>query len=403
MAFTSFLALVILIFALSQLAPAAVVARQSVSQALPAPRFEGEYADRNFRHSSLSAWRFKRNGEAEPLPQGLQSTEQIVDQFRRFAIWSVLLSCIFSYVLFAKSNVSLDPSGTYVYDWLLATALLISRTWWGRAGHRRVADMLGTISVAALGGMACGAMAMLSLPLHLPLADHTFLAIDQAIGADSIAIVTKLASFGPSVFELTWLPYDKTLQLYFLSLLILSICGARVEAWRAAICFATTLLSVCLIAMFLPTKGVGVWGSREFFSLLPDSAMRGFWAHFDEFYQAPAPVLRLRAIDGVISFPSFHIIVGLIVVTMWRQNIVTFLAALGWFALMLPGTLIYGGHYVVDLIGGVSIWLFWFAATRRIEASCLRNYRAPAQHEWPALRIVTGGVVSRFRSPRKST
>ncbi len=301
-------------------------------------------------------------------------TERIVNRFRQWAIWLVVASCAAAMPLFLVSNVTVDPGDTYVFDWLLAATLLVSRIWWERPRHYRLADALGAAAAAALGGMTCGAFAMLSLPLRYPLADGVFRSLDQAIGADTILIVTELARLGPNVFALTWPAYNFTLQLFFASLFVLSLQGKRIEAWRASTCFVATLLTVCLIAMFLPAKGAGVWGSRELFALLPDSAMRGFWAHFDEFYVGTAPVLRLRGIDGVISFPSFHTIVGLIVVCMWRKNIVTFGLAIAWFCLMLPGTLFYGGHYIVDLISGFVVWLTWFWLSRRFELKALNGF-----------------------------
>lgn len=301
-----------------------------------------------------------------------------VTRLRACAIWSVLVSIVIALLLYASLDVRLDPNGIHIFAWLLAAVLLVSRIWWGRPGHHRIADALGTCSVAALGGMACGVVAMLTLPLHLPLADRTFLQLDHAIGADTIDMVSGLARLGQPIFDLTWPAYNFTLQAFFVSLLLLSFSGDRLEAWRASACFVTTLLSVCLIAAFLPAKGAGVWGNREFFALLPDSAMRGFWAHFDEFYSGRAPVLRMRGIDGVISFPSFHTIVGLIVVAMWRKNWFTLLLATVWFWLMLPGTLIYGGHYVVDLIGGFLVWLFWFGLTQPFGRSLRFSFWPPA-------------------------
>lgn len=279
----------------------------------------------------------------------------------------VAVGVLLAMLTFSRVDVTIDPGGTDVLGWILAAMLLVSRMWWDRAGHRRVADALGTVAVAALGGMACGALAMLSLPLHFPLADGTFHGMDQAIGVDTIALVTRLAGLGPSLFALTWPAYDYTLQLFFGSLVILSLWGDRLKAWRASACFVGTLVTVCLIATVLPAKGAGLWGTRAFFALLPDSAMRGFWAHFDEFYFGTHPVLQMRAIDGVISFPSFHTVVGLLVVSMWRGRPLMFTAAIAWFACMMPGTLFYGGHYVVDLIAGAAVWALWFALTRRLE------------------------------------
>ena len=114
--------------------------------------------------------------------------------------------------------------------------------------------------------------------------------------------------------------------------------------------------------------------------------MRGFWAHFDEFYVGTAPVLRLRGIDGVISFPSFHTIVGLIVVCMWREKYRHLWAGDRVVLLNAAGhPLMNGGHYIVDLISGFVVWLIWFWLSRRFELKALNGF---------AGRLSCGATVS---------
>jgi membrane-associated phospholipid phosphatase len=95
--------------------------------------------------------------------------------------------------------------------------------------------------------------------------------------------------------------------------------------------------------------------------------MRTFWLHFDQFYSGREPVLQLQVVDGVISFPSFHSIVGFLVLAMWRKHVVTLVPAATFLFFMLLATLPGGGHYVIDLIGGFLVWAVWFALSRVIE------------------------------------
>ena len=91
-------------------------------------------------------------------------------------------------------------------------------------------------------------------------------------------------------------------------------------------------------------------------------------ANFDAFYAGPDPVLRLDGIDGVVSFPSFHAVMGFITVAMWRHGRIALPLALAWLAFMLLATFPYGGHYVVDILGGLAVWAAWFGLSRRLEA-----------------------------------
>jgi membrane-associated phospholipid phosphatase len=221
--------------------------------------------------------------------------------------------------------------------------------------------------------MACGAIAMLELRLGFRLADATLRSWDKALGVDGIGIVDALERQGHWVFRLMAPAYKLTIHIFFVGLVVLSWRGDRVEAWRAAFCFVGTLLTVCVIAAFAPAKGLGMWAPAELLGRLPDQAMRTFWQHFDEFYFGADPVLRLQVVDGVISFPSFHAVVGFLVLAMWRKNLVTLVAASAWLAVMLVATLPGGGHYFVDLLAGFAVWAAWFASSREIERRATRQ------------------------------
>jgi membrane-associated phospholipid phosphatase len=211
------------------------------------------------------------------------------------------------------------------------------------------------------------------LRLQFPVADKMLLAWDSALGFNGLAIVEALLAQGRWIFVLMSPAYNYTLDIFLGSFILLAMLGKRIEAWRAIFCFVGTLLTTCLIAIFVPAKGLGMWASADLLAQLPDRAMRSFWPHFDQFYFNSNPVLHLRVIDGVISFPSFHTVVGFLVLAMWRKNLVTLALAAAWLFFMLLATFPGGGHYVVDLIGGFIVWAAWFAGSRQVEQSVARK------------------------------
>ena len=303
----------------------------------------------------------------------------IADRYRVLAVWLVFASTITAILLTIALKVRINPQGSSALEWLVATLLLASRMWWNRIEHRRMADACGTIGVVALGGMSCGAIAMLELRLHFPLTDSLLQSWDHALRFDGIAMVEALLHQGHWIFWLMAPAYNFAIPIFFGSLIILAWRGDRVEAWRAALCFVGTLFTTCMIAAFLPAKGLATWASNALLAQLPDQAMRSFWAHFDAFYFGADPVLRMQVVDGVIAFPSFHAIVGFLVAAMWRKNTATFIAALVWLGIMLLGTFPGGGHYLVDLLGGFLVWAAWFAWSREMERQVAEGMRPRAQ------------------------
>jgi hypothetical protein len=52
---------------------------------------------------------------------------------------------------------------------------------------------------------------------------------------------------------------------------------------------------------------------------------------------------------------------------MWRKNIVTFVPAVAYLCFMLLAIFPGGGHYFVDMLGGIIVWAAWFAWSRHLE------------------------------------
>lgn len=206
---------------------------------------------------------------------------------------------------------------------------------------------------------------------------------DLALGFDGLAILDWQLRQGLWLFVPMRLAYIYTLPLFFGGMILLALLGDRIEAWRAAFCFVGTLLTTCLISIAVPAKGLAVWASPSLLDRLPVGAMRSFWHRFDDFYSGADPILRVQVLDGVISFPSFHAVVGFLTFAMWRKNIWTCLVAGLYLAVMLLSTLPGGGHYVVDLLAGLAVWSAWFIWSRYIELAIVHQARLDIDRALP--------------------
>jgi membrane-associated phospholipid phosphatase len=263
--------------------------------------------------------------------------------------------------------VAVSTDGADVLAWIAATTLILSLVYHSK--RPRVADTFGAVGQAWLGGLASCAVAVTGLRLGMPRSDAALLGMDRAIGVDGAAVLTW-TRHQPDWFQhLLSMSYGATVGFVFLSLILLALLGDRIEVWRAVLCFVGSVLTTCVIAAMVPALGMSAWVSPELLDRLSMAAPRHFWprfAHFQDFRHGSA-VLGLNSLGSCVTFPSFHTIMGLIVAAMWRKHILAFVPACTWLALMLFSTLPFGGHYVVDLIGGSVVWGLWFALSRRIE------------------------------------
>jgi hypothetical protein len=296
-----------------------------------------------------------------------RTVADLVECYRTLSLWLVFSTIAVASLLVLGSGTAVDPSGSGLAAQLLAGALLVSTLCWATPRLSRVADGLGTLGLVGLAGLGGGVISLVGLRFRQPLVDHSLLRLDRALGVDSPGLIEWLANQAQWPATIT-ISYNNTLLVLGISILAQSLKGRRVEAWRAAFCFIGSLLTVCLISIFTPAKGLGLWLTDEALGHLPNGAARYFWPSFDRFYSGTDPVLSLAAIDGVVSFPSFHTVMGLTTVALWRRSPIGLGFSSVWFLHMMIGAIPLGGHYFVDLFGGAAVWACWFCASRRVES-----------------------------------
>jgi membrane-associated phospholipid phosphatase len=137
----------------------------------------------------------------------------------------------------------------------------------------------------------------------------------------------------------------------------------------------------CLISFVVPAKGLGVWFPSDLVARLPERAATYAFGTFETFHNTSDPLFSLDVLAGVVTFPSFHVAMGLIILAICRKLPLLLLPAGAGFALMICSTLPLGGHYVVDLVAGALLWLCWFGLSRLLE----RNLKWPLKAN--AIRI----------------
>jgi membrane-associated phospholipid phosphatase len=313
----------------------------------------------------------------EARKSGGGRTVRAIEAYQRAIWWLVGIGIVVAGAMIAWLDITVDVTGAGALSQLIAAAFIAARIARRKATRPRVADTLGTLGLVWFAGLNCGLISLLALHVQMPLADSWLYAVDRAAGIDGLAIVAWFAHQPKWLLSAMGAAYSYTIPVLFVSMGGLSMIDDRVESWRAAFCFIGSLLTICFISVVTPAKGLGVWAPPELMTALPDGWACYFWPSFDEFYRSAHPVLRLDALSGVISFPSFHTVMGLITLAMWRKRPAMLALASAWFLPMLASTVPVGGHYVVDVLAGAAVWAIWFTLSRAIERAPPRQ-RAPS-------------------------
>jgi len=232
-------------------------------------------------------------------------------------------------------------------------------------GAKRLGTFGEGMAVMFLGTIAAAAVAMVALRTGAPMADSALEAADAALGLHAQLVVAWIATWHVSLDPLRTV-YNSAFPEVALSLLLLSAFGRRIEAWRLIFLFVVTLLSCALISFVVPAYGSFVYAVPATIKALPAGAGVFWWDGLNQCRSAAIAVIGVNDLGGVIAFPSFHTIIGLLTMQAWFWNRWIRVPVILWNIAMLFTTLPIGGHYFVDLIAGAVVWLGWSVIAERV-------------------------------------
>jgi hypothetical protein len=201
--------------------------------------------------------------------------------------------------------------------------------------------------------------------LAMPLQDELFLSLDRWLGVDWLAFVHYVDD-RPSLAK--WLVEAyATMTAQIIAPVILLVALERIGELRIyLLAFAIALTATIVIAAFLPASSAVTLVDDSSFHALHFGG-RTPLDHLARLREAGPLNLENSTIGGLLSFPSFHAVVGALTPLCLRsvRPVFYFLCVVD--AALLVGTVTEGGHYAVDPIGGVAVAYLSYRLARRIE------------------------------------
>ena len=192
--------------------------------------------------------------------------------------------------------------------------------------------------------------------LNLPLLDAQFARLDAAFGFDWMAVLeftdrwSMLGTFLRTVY-FTCMPQIVGVFL------VLAATRQLTRLDDFIFLFTATSLVIVVLSSLLPAAGAFVFHN-------PPAALRdvvghdaGIWhlKHFEALRSGAMRAIDPGAIEGLVTFPSFH--AALAVITAWAFWRTRFLAypVLALNAVVIVSAVPVGGHYFIDIIAGLAI------------------------------------------------
>ena len=144
------------------------------------------------------------------------------------------------------------------------------------------------------------------------------------------------------------------LFFFHLALYVPYAAGIRRNPWRMyetlATMFVCALYGLVLFALFPAKNAVFFYGHEDLYhtARLVD--------HLDQLSRGAFGVLSHQNAQGLIQFPSFHVAIAVLLCWDLRyEHRIVLAIGIVWTALMTWSAVTTGGHYVIDIWGGLAI------------------------------------------------
>lgn len=203
-------------------------------------------------------------------------------------------------------------------------------------------------------------------PLQRPLIDETLFRIDDFLGYDWVLAVTWLAEY-PQLSTVLKYVYLSSLPQLLLLLLVLGFLGRVVALHRLVV---TGMLAACCITLFWAV--FPSFGPSAYLDVPADVIARAgllvtpeYGAQLMDLAQNGIARIEKHQLLGTMAFPSFHILMATLALFFARGTWL-FWPYVAVNAFMIPATLTHGGHHLIDMPGGVVLFVLSYALAVRL-------------------------------------
>jgi membrane-associated phospholipid phosphatase len=192
-----------------------------------------------------------------------------------------------------------------------------------------------------------------------PLQDHALANMDAWMHFNT-AFFVHLVTKCPALLMATFLSYQSLPILSIAAIIIPPICGHANASRRYVL--SIVISAIITAALFALWPAAGPWTTESF---PPTKAQAGVTAYL-AVLDSRAPVVMDTLNSGVVSFPSFHVVLAIL--SAFALASIRPLRAPAWIlaALICASTVLTGWHYGIDVIGGLAVAIVSIAIPRRI-------------------------------------
>ncbi|MGB7205197.1 MAG: phosphatase PAP2 family protein [Anderseniella sp.] len=265
------------------------------------------------------------------------------------ALWGLLaLFAVIQLIWQANSGLHFDYGTSWKANLFACWLLFLGVRFQARS------PVIGAISFTfafmLLIGPVLRTLTYLGTAAGFPLIDPWIARFDQMVGFDWVAHVAWVNSYPSVVFLLDYI-YMSIVGAMLGALAILLVMGRFDRIRELVILNSTLTLLGVLFCTFLPAIGAYAWYAPDalLISNIPETAGRYHLEHFTSLRDGSLTSIETSKTIGIITFPSFHTVVPVLLVWSLRQT-PWFWPGLPLGLIMVASTLSIGGHHLGDVM-----------------------------------------------------
>lgn len=292
----------------------------------------------------------------------------------RLSLMLAVIGTIGAAIILAASGMIL-PVRALVAGTAMPALLLALHHYYGRTGRSDNLQLLtGSMAILLWCAAAAAIIAHAGMRLRMPLVDNVLAASDRALGIDTTGLVLMTAAH-PWLGRVLWIVYLTAVPAVLVSAIALSLMGKKERVWTLIYGYSSGLVLAALMSVMWPAVANFAHARLTPAQIvgLPGGAGTFFLGSVAYFRDGTNPIIDVTRFDGVVTFPSFHTVMALIVAHALRGARFLGPAVYGWAGLLIASTIPIGGHYVVDVLGGATLWLVCLLGARRMGRPAFRS------------------------------
>lgn len=207
-------------------------------------------------------------------------------------------------------------------------------------------------------------LSFLVATLNYPLVDSSLALIDFYFRINTAEIVfwfrDHVKWFNFSIYF-----YNSFLYQFPFVILYFSSRGDVIALQRFVMQFMIASLLTLILSGFLPALGPYVW-----YGYTPSTELGNA---LDQLLELREGILNISKSNGIVTFPSFHVIMALIFVHTFRtERLYVFIPILILNILLIGSCLPIGEHYFTDLLGAIPVFLLTIWIDAKVQTQVRR-------------------------------